>query len=82
MDLYLRIANELYLKRLVEVEGLMEYMSFQKILEMRVWFPLSQSRVYQMELYAAYKDYEWMMDLVEEMVEKFYWIYMGKQKFG
>ena len=36
MDLYLRIANELYLKRLI-VGGLMVFMSFLKTLEMRAW---------------------------------------------
>ena len=35
----------------------------------------------QMELYVAYKDYAWMMDLVEEMVEKLSWTYTGQQKY-
>ena len=57
----------------------MEYMSFQKTLEMR-YGRFHNPEFTQMELYVKYKDYNWMMDLVEEMVEKMALIYTGKPK--
>ena len=39
------------------------------------------TQVTQVELYVAYKDYEWMMDLVEEMVEKLLLTYMDLQRY-
>ena len=45
-------------------------MSFQKILENEGMSRFHNPEFTQMELYVAYKDYSWMMDLVEEMVEK------------
>ena len=69
MDLYLRIANELYLKRLV-VGGLEAVYEFSKDFRNEGMSRFHNPEFTQMELYVAYKDYAWMMDLVEEMVEK------------
>ncbi len=67
--LYLRIANELYLKRLV-VGGYDGVFEFSKDFRNEGMDRFHNPEFTQMELYVAYKDYEWMMDLVEEMVEK------------
>lgn len=69
IDLYLRIANELYLKRLV-VGGLDGVYEFSKDFRNEGMSRFHNPEFTQMELYVAYKDYSWMMDLVEEMVEK------------
>jgi lysyl-tRNA synthetase class 2 len=67
--LYLRIANELYLKRLI-VGGYVGVYEFSKDFRNEGMDRYHNPEFTQMELYVAYKDYEWMMDLVEEMVEK------------
>ena len=69
MDLYLRIANELYLKRLI-VGGFDGVYEFSKDFRNEGMSRFHNPEFTQMELYVAYKDYDWMMDLVEEMVEK------------
>ena len=69
MDLYLRIANELYLKRLV-VGGFDGVYEFSKDFRNEGMSRFHNPEFTQMELYVAYKDYSWMMDVVEEMVEK------------
>ena len=69
MTLYLRIANELYLKRLI-VGGYDGVFEFAKDFRNEGMSRFHNPEFTQMELYVAYKDYEWMMDLVEEMVEK------------
>src|SRR5678815_1377858 len=69
MTLYLRIANELYLKRLI-VGGFDGVYEFAKDFRNEGMDRFHNPEFTQMELYVAYKDYEWMMDLVEEMVEK------------
>jgi len=69
MTLYLRIANELYLKRLI-VGGYEGVFEFAKDFRNEGMSRFHNPEFTQMELYVAYKDYEWMMDLVEEMVEK------------
>ena len=69
MDLYLRIANELYLKRLI-VGGFDGVYEFSKDFRNEGMSRFHNPEFTQMELYVAYKDYNWMMDLVEEMVEK------------
>lgn len=69
MPLYLRIANELYLKRLI-VGGFDGVYEFAKDFRNEGMSRFHNPEFTQMELYVAYKDYEWMMDLVEEMVEK------------
>lgn len=67
--LYLRIANELYLKRLI-VGGFDGVYEFAKDFRNEGMDRFHNPEFTQMELYVAYKDYEWMMNLVEEMVEK------------
>ena len=69
MTLYLRIANELYLKRLI-VGGFDGVYEFSKDFRNEGMSRFHNPEFTQMELYVAYKDYNWMMDLVEEMVEK------------
>lgn len=69
MTLYLRIANELYLKRLI-VGGYDGVFEFSKDFRNEGMDRFHNPEFTQMELYVAYKDYEWMMSLVEEMVEK------------
>lgn len=69
MTLYLRIANELYLKRLI-VGGYDGVYEFSKDFRNEGMDRFHNPEFTQVELYVAYKDYEWMMDLVEEMVEK------------
>jgi lysyl-tRNA synthetase class 2 len=69
MTLYLRIANELYLKRLI-VGGYNGVYEFSKDFRNEGMDRFHNPEFTQMELYVAYKDYEWMMNLVEEMVEK------------
>jgi lysyl-tRNA synthetase class 2 len=67
--LYLRIANELYLKRLI-VGGFPGVYEFSKDFRNEGMDRFHNPEFTQMELYVAFKDYEWMMNLVEEMVEK------------
>ena len=69
MVLYLRIANELYLKRLI-VGGFDGVFEFAKDFRNEGMSRFHNPEFTQMELYVAYKDYEWMMNLVEQMVEK------------
>lgn len=69
MTLYLRIANELYLKRLI-VGGYDGVYEFSKDFRNEGMDRFHNPEFTQMELYVAYRDYEWMMLLVEEMVEK------------
>lgn len=69
MPLYLRIANELYLKRLI-VGGFDGVYEFSKDFRNEGMSRFHNPEFTQVELYVAYKDYYWMMDLVEEMVEK------------
>lgn len=67
--LYLRIANELYLKRLI-VGGYDGVYEFSKDFRNEGMSRFHNPEFTQVELYVAYKDYNWMMDLVEEMIEK------------
>jgi len=67
--LYLRIANELYLKRLI-VGGFEGVYEFAKDFRNEGMGRYHNPEFTQMELYVAYKDYNWMMDAVEEMIEK------------
>ncbi len=69
MSLYLRIANELYLKRLI-VGGFDGVYEFAKDFRNEGMSRFHNPEFTQVELYVAYKDYIWMMDLVEKMVEK------------
>ncbi len=67
--LYLRIANELYLKRLI-VGGFEGVYEFSKDFRNEGMDRFHNPEFTQIELYVPYKDYFWMMDLVEEMIEK------------
>ncbi|MFN8342402.1 MAG: lysine--tRNA ligase [Cyclobacteriaceae bacterium] len=69
MTLYLRIANELYLKRLI-VGGFNGVYEFSKDFRNEGMSRFHNPEFTQVELYVAYKDYNWMMELVEEMIEK------------
>lgn len=69
MTLYLRIANELYLKRLI-VGGFDGVYEFSKDFRNEGMSRFHNPEFTQIELYVAYKDYEWMMNLTEEMIEK------------
>lgn len=68
MQLYLRIADELYLKRLI-VGGFDGVYEISKDFRNEGLSRFHNPEFTMMELYVAYKDYEWMMNLVEEMVE-------------
>src|SRR5699024_8234149 len=67
MDMYLRVAPELYLKRLV-VGG------FERVFEINRNFrnegvsPRHNPEFTMMEFYAAYSDYEWVMDFTEALI--------------
>ncbi len=67
--LYLRIANELYLKRLI-VGGFDGVYEFSKDFRNEGMSRFHNPEFTQIELYVAYKDYEWMMNTAEEMIEK------------
>lgn len=68
MELYLRIADELYLKRLL-VGGFTGVYEISKDFRNEGMDKTHNPEFTMMELYVAYKDYEWMMNLVEEMIE-------------
>ena len=68
MGLYLRIANELYLKRLI-VGGYEGVFEFAKDFRNEGMSRFHNPEFTMMELYVAYKDYTWMMDLMEEVIE-------------
>lgn len=67
MELYLRIANELYLKRLI-VGGFDGVFEFAKDFRNEGIDRFHNPEFTQVELYVAYKDYLWMMKLVEELL--------------
>lgn len=69
MTLYLRIANELYLKRLI-VGGFDGVFEFAKDFRNEGMSRFHNPEFTQVEVYVAYKDYHWMMNLVEEMIEQ------------
>ena len=68
-ELYLRIANELYLKRLI-VGGFDAVYEFSKDFRNEGMDRAHNPEFTIMELYVAYKDYYWMMDTTEEMLRK------------
>ncbi len=68
MQLFLRIADELYLKRLI-VGGFEGVYEIAKDFRNEGLSRFHNPEFTMLELYVAYKDYAWMMDLVEEMVE-------------
>jgi lysyl-tRNA synthetase class 2 len=68
MELFMRIADELYLKRLI-VGGFDGVYEISKDFRNEGLSRFHNPEFTMMELYVAYKDYAWMMDLVEEMIE-------------
>jgi lysyl-tRNA synthetase class 2 len=68
MPLYLRIANELYLKRLI-VAGFDGVYEFGKMFRNEGMDRTHNPEFSAMEIYIAYKDYIWMMAMVEECLE-------------
>jgi lysyl-tRNA synthetase, class II len=69
MPLFLRIANELYLKRLI-VGGFEGVYEFGKMFRNEGMDRTHNPEFTGMEIYVAYKDYIWMMEMVEELIEK------------
>ena len=69
IDLYMRIANELYLKRLI-VGGYNGVYEFAKDFRNEGMDKTHNPEFTCMEIYVAYKDYVWMMDFVEKMLCK------------
>jgi len=69
IPLYLRIANELYLKRLI-VGGYNGVYEFAKDFRNEGMDKTHNPEFTCMEIYVAYKDYNWMMAFVEKMLEK------------
>ena len=68
IPLYLRIANELYLKRLI-VGGFDGVYEFSRDFRNEGMDRTHNPEFTVMEIYVAYKDYKWMMDFTEEMIE-------------
>ncbi len=68
VPLYLRIANELYLKRLI-VGGFEGVYEFAKDFRNEGMDRTHNPEFTQMEIYVAYKDYKWMMEFTEDMLE-------------
>jgi len=68
MPLFLRIANELYLKRLI-VGGFDGVYEFAKNFRNEGIDRTHNPEFTGLEIYVAYKDYNWMMDFTEEMIE-------------
>jgi lysyl-tRNA synthetase, class II len=69
MPLYLRVANELYLKRLI-VGGFEGVYEFAKDFRNEGMDRTHNPEFTVMEIYIAYKDYNWMMVFTEELVKK------------
>lgn len=69
IPLYLRIANELYLKRLI-VGGFDGVYEFAKDFRNEGMDRTHNPEFTVMEIYVAYKDYFWMMEFTEEMIER------------
>jgi lysyl-tRNA synthetase, class II len=69
IPLYLRIANELYLKRLI-VGGFEGVYEFAKDFRNEGMDRTHNPEFTAMEIYVAYKDYKWMMNFTEQIVER------------
>ncbi|WP_321997897.1 lysine--tRNA ligase [Draconibacterium orientale] len=69
MPLYMRIANELYLKRLI-VGGFEGVYEFAKDFRNEGMDRTHNPEFTVMEIYVAYKDYKWMMSFTEEICER------------
>lgn len=68
IELYLRIANELYLKRLI-VGGFEGVYEFSRNFRNEGMDRTHNPEFTVMEIYVAYKDYNWMMEFTEQMIE-------------
>ena len=79
IPLYLRIANELYLKRLI-VGGYTGVYEFAKDFRNEGMDKTHNPEFTCMEIYVAYKDYIWMMEFIEKMLEKIALKLHGKTK--
>ncbi|MCF0164561.1 MAG: lysine--tRNA ligase [Bacteroidales bacterium] len=80
IPLYLRIANELYLKRLI-VGGFKGVYEFAKDFRNEGMDRTHNPEFTCMEIYVAYKDYIWMMEFVEQLLEKVAIATNGRTKF-
>ena len=80
MDLYLRIADELYLKRLI-VGGFDRVYEISKDFRNEGIDKTHNPEFTMLELYVAYKDYNWMMEFVEQMIENVAIQVYGKTEF-
>ena len=69
IPLYLRVANELYLKRLI-VGGFEGVYEFSRNFRNEGMDRTHNPEFTCMEIYVAYKDYNWMMNFTEQMLEK------------
>lgn len=69
MPLYLRVANELYLKRLI-VGGFEGVYEFSKNFRNEGMDRTHNPEFTCMEIYVSYKDYNWMMEFTENMLDK------------
>ncbi|BBD46549.1 MAG: lysine--tRNA ligase [Petrimonas sp.] len=69
IDLYLRIANELYLKRLI-VGGFEGVYEFSRDFRNEGMDRTHNPEFTVMEIYVSYKDYKWMMEFTEQMLEQ------------
>ncbi len=69
VDLYLRIANELYLKRLI-VGGMDGVYEFSRNFRNEGMDRTHNPEFTCMEIYVAFKDYNWMMDMTEQMLQQ------------
>jgi len=81
IPLYLRIANELYLKRLI-VGGFDGVYEFAKDFRNEGMDRTHNPEFTIMELYVSYKDYHWMMELTEKLIEKVAIDSNGKSKIN
>lgn len=81
MPLYLRIADELYLKRLI-VGGFDGVYEISKNFRNEGMDKTHNPEFTAMEVYVAYKDYEWMMKFVEEMLAHICKTVFGTLKFN
>ena len=68
IPLYMRIANELYLKRLI-VGGFDGVYEFSKNFRNEGMDRTHNPEFTAMEIYVSYKDYNWMMDFAEQLLE-------------
>ncbi|WP_185867393.1 lysine--tRNA ligase [Blattabacterium cuenoti] len=76
IPLYLRIANELYLKRLI-IGGFHAVYEFSRNFRNEGMDRIHNPEFTVLELYVAYKDYYWMMNFTEKLIK---WIYYKFQK--